>query len=391
MLTFRANLAKGSARKMAATGFYSHEMTFWHGGVGAHVLTLPVGGWVQPPASGVVGVDTPDTKRRVLSLAAASGLLDRLERRTGTAARWEDLLRVHSRDYLDRFKAASDAGGGELGVAATFGPGGFEIAQVSAGLAIAAVRDVLAGEVANAYALCRPCGHHCLPDAAMGSCLLANIPVAIEAAMAGRGERLRVAVVDWDVHHGNGTQAIYYERSDVLTISVHQEGCFPFGYGGLDDRGAGPGRGFNINVPLPPGGGHETYLYAFETVVLPALRRFRPELLVVASGLDASAVDPMARMLAHSETFRTLTLMMKAVAEQFCQGRLIVVHEGGYSEAYAPFCGLAVLEALSGERTEVRDPTLEVFEAQQPSPRVFAFHRELIDEMAGLQPPPHAA
>ena len=364
---------------MARTGFHTDERTFWHS-TGVQALFFPIGGWVQPP-TGSYGADTPDSKRRFLNLVQASGLAERLHMPKSPPATREDLLRVHPAAYLDRFKAASDAGGGDLGDVAPFSQGSFEIALVSAGLAIAATDDVVAGRVANAYALCRPAGHHCLPDRPMGFCLLANIPIAIEAARARHGLG-RVAVVDWDVHHGNGTQAVYYERDDTLTISVHQDRCFPPGYSGSDDRGAGRGAGFNLNVPLPAGSGHETYLAAFERIVLPALDRFRPELIVVASGLDANGVDPLARMLLHSETYRRLTEMMVAAADRLCGGRLVAVHEGGYSEAYVPFCGHALVEALSGERTEVADPLLDMFVAWQPDARVLAFHQELIGEQA---------
>ena len=363
------------------TGFYTDEKTFWHGGTAITMLTLPVGGWVQPP-SGTVGVDTPDTKRRLLNLLRASGLLDQLHPGAVAPVDGDDLLRVHTPAYLARFKAISDAGGGSLGIAADFGPGGYEIAAISAGLAKHAVDDVLTGRVGNAYALCRPCGHHCLPDEGMGSCLLANIAIAIEAALARHGGN-RIAVVDWDVHHGNGTQAIYYERDDVLTISLHQDGCFPFGYGGAEDRGRGRGEGCNINIPLPAGAGHDAYLYAIERIVLPALRRFGPDLVIVASGLDASIHDPMGRMMAHSGTFRAMTQRMKDAAEALCGGRLVVVHEGGYSEAHAPFCGHAIVEVLAGVAPIVEDPALGVHEAQQPGPRATAFHRALIDEWAG--------
>lgn len=362
------------------TGFYADEMTFWHGDPHVAMLTLPVGGWVQPP-SGTVGVDTPDSKRRLLNLLRASGMLDRLRLAASAPASEQDLRRVHDPAYLARFKAMSDAGGGALGIAAAFGPGGYEIAAISAGLAVRAVDDVVAGRVANAYALCRPCGHHCLPDAAMGSCFLANTAVAIEAALAKHGPR-RVAVVDWDVHHGNGTQAIFYERGDVLTISLHQDGCFPFGYGGAEDRGHGAGAGCNINVPLPAGAGHDAYLHAIDRIVVPALHRFAPDLLIVASGLDGSILDPMGRMMAHSDTFREMTLRMKQAAAALCEGRLVVVHEGGYSEAYVPFCGHAVVEALAGLPSPVVDPALEVHRAQQPGPRIAGFHRALIDEWA---------
>lgn len=215
----------------------------------------------------------------------------------------------------------------------------------------------------------------------MGFCLLANVALAAEAVRAAH--RLeRIAIVDWDVHHGNGTQSIFYDRADVLTLSVHQDRCFPFGYGGQEDRGRGPGHGYNYNVPLLAGAGHESYLYAFERLIVPALDRYRPELILVASGLDANAVDPLARMQLHSETFREMTRMLMEVADRHCRGRLAAVHEGGYAEAYVPFCGHAIVEQLAGEHMGVEDPFLAIFEPQQPGERFNAFQRQLIDELA---------
>jgi acetoin utilization deacetylase AcuC-like enzyme len=189
-------------------------------------------------------------------------------------------------------------------------------------------------------------------------------------------------VVDWDVHHGNGTQAIFYERSDVLTISLHQENCFPPGYSGAEDMGRGQGEGWNLNIPLLPGAGHDAYLYAMDRLVMPMLDRFRPDVIVVASGLDANAVDPLARMQLHSETYRAMTARMKEAAARHCGGRLVMVHEGGYAESYVPFCGLAIVEELAGVRTAVADPMLELIQAQQPSARFAAFQRSLLDEQA---------
>lgn len=361
------------------TGFYTDERTFWHS-TGMQALFFPAGGWVQPPISSP-GADTPESKRRFLNLVHYSGLSAQLSMRGAAPVTMDDLLRVHTEEYITRFKAVSDAGGGDLGVAASCIQGGFEIAQVSAGLAKTAVDDVLTGQLSNAYALCRPAGHHCLADQAMGFCLLANIPIALEAARAKHGP-LRVAIVDWDVHHGNGTQSIYYERSDTLTISLHQDRCFPPGYSGAEERGSGEGLGFNINVPLPAGSGHDAYLMAVQEIVLPALSKFRPDLLVVASGLDANNVDPLARMLLTSETYRQLTLLMKEAAAELCGGRLVLVHEGGYAEAYVPFCGHAILEALSGEPSEVRDPVLEMFTLMQPVGRTLEFQRQWIADLA---------
>jgi len=361
------------------TGFYVSERTFWHC-TGVQALFFPLGEWVEPP-SGSFGADTPGSKRRLLNLAIASGLSQRLVMPNSPPASRDDLLRVHTAAYVDRFKKTSDTGGGDLGQFAPFSRGGFEIAQISAGLAIQAVDDVMGGHVRNAYALCRPAGHHCLADMSMGFCLFANIPIAVEAARAKHGVG-RVAIVDWDVHHGNGTQSIYYERDDTLTISLHQDRCFPPGYSGEEDRGQGRGAGYNINIPLPAGSGHDAYLYAMEKIVLPALHRFRPDLIVVASGLDAGAIDPLARMLLHSESYRQMMQMIQTAAAALCEDRVVVVHEGGYSEAYVPFCGHAILESLSGERTTVVDPHLELFLQQQPRESVLRFQRALIDELA---------
>jgi len=193
------------------------------------------------------------------------------------------------------WRAKSAAGGGQAGADAPFGQGSYEIACLAAGLAMRAVEDVLTGQQQNGYVLGRPPGHHCLPDQGMGFCMLANIAIAIEAAKTKHGVE-KVAVVDWDVHHGNGTQHIFYDRADVLTLSLHQENCFPADSGPFHERGEGVGEGYNVNIPLLPGSGHDAYLYALEKIVLPQLRTHQPDLIIVASGLDANGYDPLARM-----------------------------------------------------------------------------------------------
>ena len=371
---------------VTSTAFFSNERCFWHS-TGLHAVTLPVGGWVQPP-TGAAHAENPETKRRLKNLLEVSGLGASLHQRSAEAVSLSDMLRVHDESYLQRFKAVSDNGGGMLGDEAPCGPGSFEIAALSAGLACAAVETVSRGEFSSAYALSRPPGHHCLPDASMGFCFLANIPIAIERAKARCGVG-RVAVIDWDVHHGNGTQHIYWQRDDVLTISLHQDNCFPPGYGGEDDRGAGAGVGYNINVPLMAGAGHEAWLYALDRIVLPALYDYRPELIVIACGYDANALDPLARMQLHSESYRLMTARLQQAAGDLCAGKLVAVHEGGYSEAYVPFCGLAVMEQLSGIRTEVEDPLLTFIQQQQPRAPFNQLQKALIDELAvrlDLQP-----
>ncbi|MFK7744222.1 MAG: class II histone deacetylase [Roseobacter sp.] len=362
-----------------ATGFFWDEKCFWHAG-GNYAFTIPLGGHVQPLAAGGLP-ENPETKRRLKNLMDVTGLSKDLDLRSADAATREDLLRVHPQSYLDAFKAMSDDQGGELGRRTPFAKGGYEIAALSAGLAKSAVEAVMNGDLQNAYALSRPPGHHCLPDFPNGFCLMANIAIAIEAAKS-QGMAGRVVVLDWDVHHGNGTEHIYYNRDDVLTISLHQEGNYPLDTGALADRGKGVGLGYNLNLPLPAGSGHTAYLHAMETVVIPQIEAYNPDLIIVACGFDASAVDPLARMLATADTFRQMTLHVKAAAEKLCGGRLVLVHEGGYSEVYVPFCGHATLEALSGSTTTVEDPMAPALTVRQPTARFDAFLKAEIDYMA---------
>ena len=365
---------------MAKTGFFWDERCFWHGGGGNYASIVKAGGLVQPMTSGGIP-ESPETKRRLKNLMDITGLTGALEARSAPPAAWEDLLRVHPESYLKEFKELSDSGGGELGLQTPFGPGGFEIAAVSAGLAIGAVEAVLKGEVANAYALSRPPGHHCEPAYPNGFCLLANIAIAIETAKARHGVG-RVAVVDWDVHHGNGTEAIFYDRDDVLTISLHEEGGYPWGRGAITDRGEGRGEGFNMNLPLPPGSGQATYLAAIDRVVLPALERFRPELIVVACGFDAAIFDPLSRMMASADTYRQMTLRLMQAADTLCGGRLVLVHEGGYSELYVPFCGHAAIAALASSGIEAPDPLAPVHLSRQPKGRVAEFQLSVVEDIA---------
>ena len=228
---------------------------------------------------------------------------------------------------------------------------------------IAACDAVLDGEVDNVYALCRPPGHHALAGEGMGFCIFGNVSVAAHHLRSARGLG-RVAIVDWDVHHGNGTQSAFYDDPSVLTISLHQDGCFPLFSGAVEENGEGAGAGANINVPLPRGGGRGAYVAAFERVVVPALERFSPDFIIVANGLDAGALDPLGRMQMHSDGYRELTKLMMGAADRLCEGRLVVEHEGGYSSAYVPFCGLAIVEQLSGLSSGVEDPMLEFVRAQ---------------------------
>ena len=364
---------------MNRKGFFWDERCFWHGG-GNYAFTLPFGGLVQPLAAGGLP-ENPETKRRLKNLMDVTGLIHDLNAQTAPAASFEDLQRVHPQAFLKDFKAMSDAGGGELGLRTPFAAGGFELAALSAGLSKAALFSVLKGEARNAYALSRPPGHHCLPDWPNGFCLLSNIGIAVQAARA-EGLAQRLAVVDWDVHHGNGTEAVFIDDPDVLTISLHQERNYPVDTGDADVRGEGAGEGANINIPLAPGAGHNSYIEAMDRIVLPALQRFEPEAIIIACGFDAAAIDPLSRMLATAETFRVLTQRAQQAADDLCQGRLMMAHGGGYSEVYVPFCGHAVLQEMSGSAIDAPDPFAETFAKRQPNARLEAVYSEMIGELA---------
>jgi acetoin utilization deacetylase AcuC-like enzyme len=326
--------------------------------------------------------EAPATKRRFRNLVEASGLLGHLRGFGARPAAREELERVHSAEYLDRVIALNPTGG-DAGVDATFGPGGFDLAAASAGGCLVAVDAVLSGQSTNAYGLVRPPGHHAEPDRGRGFCILSNVAIAARHAQAQHGVG-RIAIVDWDVHHGNGTEAAFYDDPSVLTVSVHQHHCFPLDSGGAKDRGAGDGEGFNVNVPLPPGSGTEAYLHAFERIVLPALYTFRPELILVSCGLDANVFDPMARMMLHSDSFRTLTRSILDVATDLCEDRLVMCHEGGYSAVYVPFCGLAVVEELAGHRTQVVDPFLAAGNLAVTGQPLLPHQSAAIEEAAGV-------
>ncbi|MDE2456881.1 MAG: class II histone deacetylase, partial [Burkholderiales bacterium] len=283
---------------------------------------------------------------------------------------------------VEKIRRLSADAGGDAGELTPFGKGSWEIACLSAGGCIALLDAVWSGRVRNGYSLNRPPGHHADADLGRGYCIFGNAVVAIRNLQARCGVA-RVAVVDWDVHHGNGTQGGFYEDPSVLTISLHQDGNYPAESGSTEENGRGAGIGSNLNVPLPAGSGTGAYLSAFERVVLPALERFRPEILVVLSGFDACNMDPLGRMMLHSNSYRQLTRLLMDAAERLCGGRLAMFHEGGYSPVYVPFCGVAVLEELSGRRSPVVDPFLPFWE-NLPGQRLQAHQEAAITRAARL-------
>jgi acetoin utilization deacetylase AcuC-like enzyme len=335
-----------------STGWVWDERYAWHDARGL-TDSLEHDSLFEPQPSLESGV----VKRRLRNLVDVSGLLAQLTEIPATALSADELCTLHDRAYVERVRAESADRGGDAGQSTPFGRWTYEIAGLAAGGCRAAVDAVLDGRVANAYALVRPPGHHAGPAGGCGYCVFSN--VALAAVHLRRNAGLaRVAIVDWDVHHGNGTQATFWSDPGVLTISLHQEDLFPPGSGLVAEIGEGSGTGFNVNVELPAGSGRAAYLAALDRVVLPALARFAPEFILVACGLDAGLNDPLGRMNLTSECFALMTDRLLGAAARLCGGRLVMCHEGGYSTTYVPYCGLAIAERLAGTRTAVIDPWL---------------------------------
>lgn len=240
----------------------------------------------------------------------------------------EELLGVHSLEHLQRVATFCAAGGGRIDEDTLATPDTERIARRSAGGAIAAVRRALTTQNPVQVALCRPPGHHALRDATMGFCFYNNAAVAARWAQSSGGIK-KVAILDWDLHHGNGTEAIFWDDPSVLFLSTHQASSWP-GTGAPTAVGAGSGTGFNVNVALPEGVGDAGYIQVLETLFAPILRAFEPELLLVSAGFDAHWRDPLGRMGLSASGFAALTRLVKTWTQALCGGRCVFLMEGGY-------------------------------------------------------------
>jgi acetoin utilization deacetylase AcuC-like enzyme len=300
-------------------------------------------------------VARPTLVGRAWRLLERSGLLSHLDEIEARAATIDEVRRVHTITHIESLRRICQHGGGEAGDFAPASPETYGVALLASGGALAAVDAIAAGRVRNAYALLRPPGHHATPEQAMGFCFLNNIAIAARYAQDRHGFA-KVAILDWDVHHGNGTQAVFGEDPSILFISLHQDNWYPLNSGRVDEVGTGKGTGYTINVPLPAGTGNEGYLSAIDRLVVPAIRRFAPDLMLVSAGQDPNALDPLARMAMSAAGFRRMAARVAELADELCGGRLAALQEGGYSEGYAPVCTWAVVEGLSGIRTGHEDP-----------------------------------
>lgn len=275
-----------------------------------------------------------------------SGLLPNLISLTPSPPSNDILELVHSRSLLQQLERLADWGGGRIDSDTYMTAESWEVATLSAGASVQAVAAVLRGEVSNAFALMRPPGHHATPTRAMGFCLLNNIAIAARYAIEVLNVK-RVAIVDYDVHHGNGTQDSFYNDDKVLFCSVHSDWLYP-GTGFINEYGSGSAEGTTLNVPLPHGVGDHGYKQVFNELILPAVRRFRPELLLVSAGFDAHRRDPLGTQRLSTAGYTELTRMLYDTATQICDGQLVLTLEGGYDLQALSECCVAATQVLLG-------------------------------------------
>jgi acetoin utilization deacetylase AcuC-like enzyme len=274
----------------------------------------------------------PETPQRLVAIQQAmdaSGLFSKLTRLEPVPATRSQLSLVHEPTMIDRVEALAAAGGGLLDEDTVVSPGSLNAALLAAGGGILAVDRVLAGELDRVFLAVRPPGHHATASRSMGFCLFNNVAVATAHALSDRRLK-RVAIVDWDLHHGNGTQDIFYSRGDVFYVSLHQHPLYP-GTGLARESGEGEGHGATLNIPLPAGSGDAVFVEKLKRQVIPALRRFGPELVMLSAGFDAHDGDPLGGLEVSTAGFRQFTDLMVEFANEACQGRIISFLEGGYN------------------------------------------------------------
>lgn len=289
----------------------------------------------------------PERKERlehILAALEAGGLMERLEMIEPLPASVEDLALIHDQRYIASIEEACRRGPLFLDPDTYVVPQSYQVALLAAGGALSGLRKVMEGSPLKVFVLNRPPGHHAERDRAMGFCLFNNIAIAAAAARRDYGLK-KIAIVDWDVHHGNGTQHSFYERDDILFISTHQSPAYP-GTGRTGESGRGRGEGYTVNIPLPPGCGDAEYALFFDRVILPVLDQYRPELLLVSAGQDAYRNDHLAGMALTGAGYFAMAQNLAAAAERWCGGRVLLCLEGGYDLQGQAQVVIQVLNAL---------------------------------------------
>jgi acetoin utilization deacetylase AcuC-like enzyme len=309
----------------------------------------------------------------IVSYLKEAGIEEKLNFLPARPALLEELEMIHTPEYISYIKSKAEKGGGWLDADTVMSPKSYEAALYAAGGLMVAVEAVMRGDVDSAFALVRPPGHHALYDRAMGFCIFSNVAIAAKFALS-KFSLNRVLIVDFDVHHGNGTQDAFYANPKVLYFSTHQYPFYP-GTGWMDEAGTGEGEGTTVNFPMVAGWGDEEYLRAFNEVLVPLARRFQPELILVSAGFDAHWADQLAMILVSVTGFTQMVTILKGLAAELCQGRLVFTLEGGYNLEVVASSVKAVFDVLLGN-SEIDDPLGKASIVRKPEG--FAKHIEAI-------------
>ncbi|BBO36561.1 histone deacetylase [Lacipirellula parvula] len=289
-------------------------------------------------------VESPVRLEHITARLESSGLAAASRRPVWEPASPAELLAVHDGDYLESVEALCLRGGGRLDADTVVSPASYEVARLAAGAACDATRRVLRGEEATALCLVRPPGHHALADRAMGFCLVGNVAVAARLAL-DEFQLDRVLVVDWDVHHGNGTQDLFYDDPRVGVFSSHRWPFWP-GTGAADETGHGDGLGATRNLPVTFGTPRREYLARFTGELIELAARMKPQLVLISAGFDSHAADPIGSLGLETEDFAELTSAVRAVANDYAAGRIVSVLEGGYNPPVLAECVAVHLAGL---------------------------------------------
>lgn len=299
--------------------------------------------------------ESPERFQAVMQALEDAGLLDSLARITGRKATRQELGLCHCSDYLSIVEHEILTGAAELFTGDTsVCEHSWEVAVEAVGSVLCAVDAVFKREVDNAFCVVRPPGHHATPNRGMGFCIFNNVAIAARYAQKQHGIE-RVLIVDWDVHHGNGTQDIFYQDGSVFFFSTHQFPSYP-GTGSAEETGFGPGVGTTLNFPFRAGAGREEILGVFETRLVVAMKRFRPELVLISAGFDSRIHDPLGGFTLKDRDFFDLTREVMAIADEHSQGRLVSVLEGGYNLSGLGSAAVAHVQALLGHSPETPAP-----------------------------------
>ena len=291
----------------------------------------------------------------VYSYLQQTSLLDDVLHIENRIATRDELLLVHTRAHLDLLARTEQLDSPMMLGADTYVlPVSYALAKQAVGSTLNVVDAVITDKAANGLACVRPPGHHATPAQAMGFCLLSTVAIAAKYAIKTHNLK-RVAIVDFDVHHGNGTQDCLFDDENILFISSHQSPLYP-GTGYMHETGRGNGRGTTLNIPLKAATGDRGIIEVYEQVVLPALRRFKPELVIISAGFDAHWRDPLANLNVSLGGFAKLSLLLKNAADELCNGRVIAVTEGGYDLEVMRYGTTNMLRILKGQADEIEDP-----------------------------------